>query len=113
MAYGNHLIDRCTIFRYGEYDDDGVTRHEERAIYTDVHCRLVSKSSRGVDEKGRTKLITTYTLLLLRSQDVMPGDLVQVNEELHNEEPVMYKAGKPAKPNRHHKRVPLETEVEL
>ena len=112
MGYGDHLIDRCVIFRYQEWDDDGVAKHDAIEVHSDVHCRLVQKNTRDQDEKGRTKIISTYTLLLPADADIQPGDLVQVNGETLNDKPVRYEASKPARPNRHHARVTLNEEVE-
>lgn len=81
-------------------------------ILTAVPCRLIQKSTRDQNEKGRTKIISTYTLLLKKGTDIQPGDFVQVNGEVLNDKPVLYEAGKPARPNRHHIRVVLNEEVE-
>lgn len=112
MGYGQHLIDRCVIFRYQEKDENDITKHKAVQLYDDVRCRLIQKSSRDLDDKGRTKIISTYSLLLKKGTDIQPGDLVQVNGEILNDKPVRYEAGKPTKPNRHHIRVILNEEVE-
>jgi hypothetical protein len=112
MGYGNHMIDRCVIFRYKESVDDGVTQHEPEKLYSGVHCRLIQRNTRDMDEHGRTKIISTYTLLLLSGTDIQPGDLVQVNDEIINDKPVRYEVSKPYSPNRHHIRAILNEEVE-
>lgn len=72
--------DRMDIYRYEEYEENGVTKSKEMPIYTGVKCHYSKGRLTDTGDDGVPTLINTYTLFCSLETDLREGDRVVVTQ---------------------------------
>lgn len=71
--------DRMTVFRWVEYEENGITKHREEEIETDIKCKY-SKGSLSDTGEGVPTLTNSYTLFCGLDIDIQEGDKIIVTQ---------------------------------
>ncbi len=72
--------DWMDIYRYEDYDDDGVTKSKEVIKHTGVKCHYSKGSLTDTGTDGIPSLLNAYTLFCALETDLREGDRVIVTQ---------------------------------
>ena len=77
-------IDTMNIYRWEEYIKNGVTKSEEKLLYSGVKCHY-SKSSLTNTGEGVPALVNSHTLFCSLDTDIKEGDRIIVTQRNGNQ----------------------------
>jgi len=72
--------DRMDIYRYEEYEKNGVAKSKEVLKYTGIKCHYSKGSLADAGEDGIPTLTNSYTLFCSLDTDLQEGDRVVVTQ---------------------------------
>lgn len=72
--------DKMDIYRWVEFDKDGITKSKEELIHSDVKCHY-SKGSLADTGEGVPTLINSHTLFCNFDTDIKEGDKVIITRQ--------------------------------
>ncbi len=72
--------DKMDIWRNIEKKVNGITRHEEEKLYSNISCHLSKNSLASLDQGEKAETLSTHTLFCDIATDIKSGDRVVVTK---------------------------------